>query len=117
MDLLNMLVTNQFVNLCGATTSPPRLFLAWVCIASTLTILYHITHRRTNIKRETTTAVRVFSPLTYLSLCLILFQLHHPSWSDQVEQNPVAVPLFVRLKAIGEWFAELGRAGMQKQDL
>lgn len=34
MDLLNMLVTNQFVNLCGATTSPPRLFLAWVCIAS-----------------------------------------------------------------------------------
>jgi hypothetical protein len=61
--------------------------------------------------------VRVFSPLTYLSLCLILFQLHHPSWSDQVEQNPVAVPLFVKLKAVGEWFADLGRAGMQKQDL
>ncbi|OCL11888.1 hypothetical protein AOQ84DRAFT_286307, partial [Glonium stellatum] len=117
MDLLNMLLTNQFVNLCGAKASPPRLFVAWICIASTLTILYHITHRRTNIKRETSTAVRVFSPLTYLSLCLILFQLHYPVWADQVEGNALAVPLFVKLKAVGEWFAELGRAGMQKQEV
>ncbi|KAF2488909.1 hypothetical protein BU16DRAFT_442469, partial [Lophium mytilinum] len=76
MDLLNMFLTHQFIEFCGARTNSPRFFVAWICIASTLTLLYHITHRRTNIKRETTAAVRVFSPLAFLSLCLILLQQH-----------------------------------------
>ncbi|OCK83156.1 hypothetical protein K432DRAFT_291737, partial [Lepidopterella palustris CBS 459.81] len=102
MDLLNMFLTHQFIELCGGKTNSPRLFLAWICIASTLTILYHITHRRTNIKRETTAAVRVFSPLTFLSLVLVLFQLHHPSLAN-ASPGKDAVPLFIMGRGWVEW--------------
>jgi hypothetical protein len=34
MDLLNMFLTHQFIELCGARTNSPRLFVAWICIAS-----------------------------------------------------------------------------------
>ncbi|KAF2802968.1 uncharacterized protein BDZ99DRAFT_454260 [Mytilinidion resinicola] len=109
MDLLNMFLTHQFIELCGARTNSPRLFVAWICIASTLTLLYHITHRRTNIKRETTAAVRVFSPLAFLSLCLILLQYHWPTASNTIAGSPDAVPFFVSIRRVGQWIGDMTR--------
>ncbi|KAF2089963.1 hypothetical protein K490DRAFT_35509, partial [Saccharata proteae CBS 121410] len=73
---INMYTTSWWIYLAGGTKNPRLLLPAWICIASTLTILYHVTHRHVNIRRETRAAVRAFWLSSFISLLLLLAQLH-----------------------------------------
>ena len=39
-------------------------------------MLYHLTQRGSNIKRETTAAIRVFWIASFISMCALLIVLH-----------------------------------------
>ena len=105
-------ITSWVLYLSGASEDPRMLLPAWVSIAmvnplfdvidrksllrslQTLTLLYHVTHRSINIKRETSAALGVFSFASFLSLCTLLFQLH------LTRENDPAVPLFSILQIL-----------------
>lgn len=42
----------------------------------TLTVCYHITHQKINIRKETSTSVNVFSIASYISMVTLLVHLH-----------------------------------------
>lgn len=60
----------------------------------TLTMLYHVTHRQINIKRETSASIGVFSIASFISMCSLLLQLH------LTRMNDPEVPLFLILKTL-----------------
>jgi len=66
-------------------------------------MLYHLTHRSINIKKETSASVGVFSIASFISLCTLLFQLH------LTRENDPVVPLFSMLRNLGEHLLTLGR--------
>jgi len=74
--------------LSGASQDPRMLLPAWVSIASTLTLLYHVAHRHVNIKEETSASLSVFSFTSFISLGSLLIQLHLSRGNDPV------IPLF-----------------------
>ena len=41
-----------------------------------LTVLYHITQRKINIRKETSTSISIFSIASFISTVLLLLQLH-----------------------------------------
>lgn len=63
----------------------------------TLTMLYHLTHRQINIRKETSASVGVFSIASFLSLCTLLLQLH------LTRDNDPAVPLFEMMQSTWQW--------------
>ena len=69
----------------------------------TLTILYHLAHRKINIRKETSASVGVFSIASFISMCSLLLQLH------LTRDNDPEVPLFCMLQKL--WFSMLGVAG------
>jgi hypothetical protein len=58
----------------------------------TLTVLYHVTQRKMNIKRETSASINVFSIASFISMSSLLLQLHLTRANDPV------VPLFHLLR-------------------
>lgn len=60
-------------------------------------MLYHLTHRKINIKKETSASIGVFSIASFLSLCTLLLQLH------LTRDNDPAVPLFEMVRCIWHW--------------
>lgn len=77
---------------------------AWVSIATTLTMLYHVTQRNQHIRKETSASIGVFSIASFLSLCTLLFQLH------LTRENDPVVPLFSMLQSSGEYLLALAKA-------
>lgn len=63
----------------------------------TLTVLYHITHRKINIRKETSASIGVFSIASFLSLCTLLLQLH------LTRDNDPAVPFFEMVQSLWHW--------------
>jgi hypothetical protein len=57
----------------------------------TLTLLYHLTQRKINIKKETSASLSVFSIASFITMCSLLLQLH------LTRENDPIVPLFVML--------------------
>lgn len=51
----------------------------------TLTLLYHLTQRKINIKRETLASVNVFSIASFISMSSLLFQLHLTRGNDPID--------------------------------
>ncbi len=45
-------------------------------LAQTLTVLYHITQRKINIRKETSMSISVFSIASFVSMVALLAQLH-----------------------------------------
>ncbi|GME31883.1 hypothetical protein GTA08_BOTSDO02247 [Neofusicoccum parvum] len=76
ISAINVYTTSWWLHLSGASTDPRLLLPAWICIASTLTILYHLAHRHVNIRRETRAAVRAFWVTSTISLWLLLLESH-----------------------------------------
>jgi len=75
-DSTNAYITSWVVYLFGANTSPRQMLPAWISIASTLTVLYHLTQRKTNIRRETSASISVFSIASFISMIVLLLQLY-----------------------------------------
>ena len=63
----------------------------------TLTMLYHLTQRKINIKKETSASIGVFSIASFISLCTVLLQLH------LTRENDPIVPLFSMLKGVWKY--------------
>ncbi|KAF9632680.1 hypothetical protein BFW01_g3543 [Lasiodiplodia theobromae] len=76
ISAINVYTTSWWLHLSGASSDPRLLLPAWICIASMLTILYHLAHRHVNIRRETRAAVRAFYVSSSVSLFLLLLQSH-----------------------------------------
>lgn len=64
-------------------------------------MLYHLTHRKINIKKETSASINVFSIASFLSLCTLLLQLH------LTRDNDPAVPLFEMMRSMWLWVHRL----------
>jgi hypothetical protein len=44
--------------------------------SQTLTVAYHITHQKINIRKETSTSVNVFSIASFISMATLLAHMH-----------------------------------------
>ncbi|KAM3566352.1 hypothetical protein ARSEF4850_000675 [Beauveria asiatica] len=75
IDVINAYLTLTTLSLCGGFQDPRLLLPGWICIATTLTVCYHISHQRINIRKETSTSVNVFSIASYLSMVALLAHL------------------------------------------
>ncbi|MCJ1367706.1 hypothetical protein MMC16_006840 [Acarospora aff. strigata] len=92
-------ITSWTLYLSGASEDPRLLLPAWVAIATTLTLLYHASHRLrlTDIQRETSASIHVFSIASFISMSALLLQLH------LTRENDPVVPLFGMVRWGWEW--------------
>ncbi|KAI5283630.1 hypothetical protein KEM54_001975, partial [Ascosphaera aggregata] len=81
-------LTSWILYLTGASSDPRLLLPAWISIAAILTITYHISQRQINIKKETSASLSVFSIASFISMSLLLLQLH------LTRENEPEVPIF-----------------------
>ena len=65
-------------------------------------MLYHLTQRKINIKKETSASIGVFSFASFVSLCTLLLQLH------LTRENDPVVPLFSMLKQVWKYLRAPG---------
>ncbi|EFW18484.1 conserved hypothetical protein [Coccidioides posadasii str. Silveira] len=65
-----------------------------------LTLLYHLTQRKINIKKETAASLSVFSIASFISMCSLLLQLHLS------RENEMEIPLFILGKKVWGIVAE-----------
>lgn len=108
--------------LSGASEDPRMLLPAWISIATVsggakrrlqhhlldsntdvqqlLTMIYHLTQTKINIRKETRASIHIFSIASFISLCAILFQLH------LVRENDPVVPLFEMAKQVWRYLHE-----------
>ncbi|EFR02536.1 hypothetical protein MGYG_05532 [Nannizzia gypsea CBS 118893] len=84
-------LTSWILYLSGASSDPRLLLPAWISITSILTLLYHLTQRKINIKKETKASLSVFSIASFISMSSLLLQLHLS------RENEPEIPLFVML--------------------
>ena len=76
-------------------------------LLQTLTMLYHLTQRKINIKKETSASIGVFSIASFISMCSLLLQLH------LTRENDPVVPFFSILRKCWDYLrvsAQLERA-------
>lgn len=78
INLINVYVASWVVYLFGGTSDTRLLLPIWIFIATLLTVLYHWTQRKSNIKRETSAAIRVFWITSFFSTCSLVCALHFP---------------------------------------
>ncbi|KZF20501.1 hypothetical protein L228DRAFT_270568 [Xylona heveae TC161] len=83
----NAYITSWVLYLSGASQDSRLLLPAWISIASTLTVLYHVTQHRSNIKRETSASIGVFSIASFISMVALLILLH------LAREDNLAIPL------------------------
>ncbi|KAF1982838.1 hypothetical protein K402DRAFT_424227 [Aulographum hederae CBS 113979] len=78
LNLTNYAAITNLLSFTGAATDPFLLLPAWIAIAITLTLLYHLSSLSTgtNIRRETSAALRVFCLANFLTMCALLTVLH-----------------------------------------
>jgi hypothetical protein len=103
---MNAYITSWVLYLSGGSEDPRLLLPAWISIATvssliplfilrsliykkTLTFLYHITHPRLSILKETSLSISVFSIASFISMVSLLLQLH------LTRANDPPVPLFM----------------------
>ncbi|KAF2146206.1 uncharacterized protein K452DRAFT_294794 [Aplosporella prunicola CBS 121167] len=112
LSITNVYTTSWWLHLSGATRDARLLLPAWICIASTLTFLYHLAHRHVNIRRETRAAVRAFWVSSTASLFALLLQLHvaRGTWRG-VPLVGILRGLFWRGLVLGGWGGDGGGGG------
>ncbi|KAF6811952.1 N-glycosylation protein eos1 [Colletotrichum sojae] len=92
---VNAFLTERILTFSGGFEDPRLLLPGWVTIATTLTIAYHITQRKINIKKETSTSINIFSIASFVSMVALLAQMHY-SGSDYPSKpfEPLLRPLY-----------------------
>ncbi|PQE03509.1 N-glycosylation EOS1 protein [Rutstroemia sp. NJR-2017a BVV2] len=93
---INAYTTSWILYLSGGSEDARLLLPAWICIASTLTILYHLTHPRLAILKETSLSISVFSIASFISMVSLLTQLHLS------RTDSVMIPLSQYFKGVWE---------------
>ena len=117
VNALNAYITSWVLYLSGGSEDPRLLLPAWISIAATLTLLYHLTHPRLAILKETSLSISVFSIASFISMVGLLLQLH----LTRVDGKQWAqVPIFAILgwlwkwgKIGVQWFGMMGRVGRE----
>ncbi|KAJ3473138.1 hypothetical protein NLG97_g10494 [Lecanicillium saksenae] len=89
IDVINAYITLTTLSLSGGFQDPRLLLPGWIGIATTLTVCYHISHQRINIRKETSTSVNVFSIASYLSMVALL--AHMLAYQPDYPTMPVVV--------------------------
>lgn len=83
VSALNGYLQSWTLDLSGSSQDPFLLLPTWIIITSTLTFVYHITQRKINILKETSTSISVFSMASYISMVALLIQQHWDrDWFD-----------------------------------
>ncbi|KAL7947760.1 N-glycosylation domain-containing protein [Trichoderma barbatum] len=77
INAVNAYLTLTVLSLTGGFQDPRLLLPGWVSIATSLTICYHVTHSKINIRKETITSVNVFSIASYITMIVLLA---HMQW-------------------------------------
>ncbi|KAL6795042.1 N-glycosylation domain-containing protein [Trichoderma sp. SZMC 28012] len=77
INAVNAYLTLTVLSLTGGFQDPRLLLPGWVSIATSLTICYHVTHSKINIRKETITSVNVFSIASYITMVVLLA---HMQW-------------------------------------
>ncbi|KAK4145409.1 uncharacterized protein C8A04DRAFT_10708 [Dichotomopilus funicola] len=73
---MNGYLTSWVLHLTGGFEDPRLILPAWIVISTTLTVLYHLTQRKINIRKETSMSISVFSIASFVSMVALLVQLH-----------------------------------------
>ncbi|KAM4065062.1 N-glycosylation protein [Hirsutella rhossiliensis] len=76
INAVNAYVTLTVLSLTGGFDDPRLLLPGWIGIATTLTVCYHITHQKINIRKETVTSINVFSIASYITMVILLVHMH-----------------------------------------
>ncbi|KAL4721931.1 hypothetical protein ACLX1H_011123 [Fusarium chlamydosporum] len=86
-NICNAYLTQIVLSIAGGFEDP-RLFLpGWIGIATTLTVMYHITHQKINIRKETSTSINVFSIASFFSMVTLLAHMHQ--FTPDYPQMPI----------------------------
>lgn len=104
VDAINGYLTSWVLHLTGGFEDPRLILPAWIIISTTLTVLYHITQRKINIRKETSMSISVFSIASFVSMVALLAQLHS-NRSDYPD-----IPL---LNLVRKVFHEAGRLAIR----
>lgn len=109
---INAYITSWVLYLSGGSEDPRLLLPAWISIATTLTFLYHLTHPRLAILKETSLSISVFSIASFISMASLLLQLH------LTRENDPPMPLFMIAKLCWEYFKiGVGMLGIVSREL
>ncbi|POR37582.1 N-glycosylation protein eos1 [Tolypocladium paradoxum] len=76
INAVNAYLTLTVLSFTGGFEDPRLMLPGWIGIATTLTVCYHITHQKINIRKETSTSVNVFSIASYLTMVTLLIHMH-----------------------------------------
>ncbi|EWZ83803.1 hypothetical protein FOCG_08981 [Fusarium oxysporum f. sp. radicis-lycopersici 26381] len=88
-NFCNAYLTAFVLSFTGGFQDPRLLLPGWVGIATTLTMMYHVTHQKINIRKETSTSINVFSIACSITMVTLLVHLHQ-STPDYPEMPIVA---------------------------
>ncbi|KAF5602602.1 uncharacterized protein FSUBG_7653 [Fusarium subglutinans] len=75
-NFCNAYLTAFVLSFTGGFQDPRLLLPGWVGIATTLTMMYHVTHQKINIRKETSTSINVFSIACSITMVTLLVHLH-----------------------------------------
>ncbi|KAG8420361.1 hypothetical protein J3459_011138 [Metarhizium acridum] len=76
INAVNAYLTMTVLSCAGGFQDPRLMLPGWIGIATTLTVCYHITHQKINIRKETSTSINVFSIASYISMVTLLVHMH-----------------------------------------
>ncbi|KAH7248214.1 N-glycosylation protein-domain-containing protein [Fusarium solani] len=76
INACNAYFTAVVLSLTGGFQDPRLLLPGWICIATTLTVMYHIIHQKMNIRKQTPTSIDVSSMASFLSMVTLLAHMH-----------------------------------------
>ncbi|KAG6167868.1 hypothetical protein E4U11_006398 [Claviceps purpurea] len=94
IDAVNAYLTMTVLSLAGGFQDPRLMLPGWISMATTLTVSYHITHQKINIRKETSTSINVFSIASYISMVILLAHVH------LLQPDYPPVPLVGRLRIV-----------------
>ncbi|KAG5947686.1 hypothetical protein E4U60_002772 [Claviceps pazoutovae] len=94
INAVNAYLTMTVLSLAGGFQDPRLMLPGWISMATTLTVSYHITHQKINIRKETSTSINVFSIASYISMVILLAHVH------LLQPDYPPVPLVGRLRII-----------------
>ncbi|KAG6134603.1 hypothetical protein E4U38_002233 [Claviceps purpurea] len=94
INAVNAYLTMTVLSLAGGFQDSRLMLPGWISMATTLTVSYHITHQKINIRKETSTSINVFSIASYISMVILLAHVH------LLQPDYPPVPLVGRLRIV-----------------
>lgn len=74
---------------------------AWIAIATTLTVCYHVSQRQINIRKETRSSISIFSIASFTSMVALLINLHLSNLGSRAYPEIPLVGIMKRAAEIG----------------